>query len=229
VPIQFRCSHCNKSIKAPDNLGGKQAKCPKCGARVEVPAIISEAIGFPDDFDAFLQKQSSDAPQPPPPPLPPKARSSNAHSGLPNIPVTSAPRDNRTQGVKITRSQVLTRTLGLVAAGLYALFFLGAIAAQIFGDKTSETPGFVEVLPGLLFAPLLIVGGLVFYCAPTMVAYVREHQNTVPIMILNLVFGWTLLGWVGSLAWACSSDVKESRQYVRQVIVHESDESHGSS
>lgn len=38
---------------------------------------------------------------------------------------------------------------------------------------------------------------------PTFIAYRREHPNRVPILLVNLFFGWTLVGWVAALVWAC--------------------------
>lgn len=38
MPIEFHCHHCGKGIKAPDNAGGKQGKCPSCGGPVYVPS-----------------------------------------------------------------------------------------------------------------------------------------------------------------------------------------------
>lgn len=31
MAIEFHCEHCNHLIKAPDDAGGKQGKCPRCG------------------------------------------------------------------------------------------------------------------------------------------------------------------------------------------------------
>jgi hypothetical protein len=72
----------------------------------------------------------------------------------------------------------------------------------------------------MLFGAIVLVAGLLFYFAPTFIAYSRDHQNTMPIAVINTVFGWTLLGWVCCLAWSLSSDVKQSRVYVKKVIVH---------
>jgi 4-hydroxybenzoate polyprenyltransferase len=61
------------------------------------------------------------------------------------------------------------------------------------------------VTAGLLTAILLvacIVGGVV-YCIPTAIATNRGHPNALPILILNIAFGWTFVGWVGALIWAC--------------------------
>jgi hypothetical protein len=40
------------------------------------------------------------------------------------------------------------------------------------------------------------------YFATTWVALVRGHPNGVPIFLVNLLLGWTLLGWVAALVWS---------------------------
>jgi phage FluMu protein Com len=37
MPIEFRCSHCQKLLSTPEGSAGKQAKCPSCGAVVPIP------------------------------------------------------------------------------------------------------------------------------------------------------------------------------------------------
>ena len=39
---------------------------------------------------------------------------------------------------------------------------------------------------------------------PTLIAKSRNHPNTLPIFLVNLFFGWTFIGWVISLVWACT-------------------------
>ena len=39
---------------------------------------------------------------------------------------------------------------------------------------------------------------------PTLVAKSRNHPNTLPIFLVNFFFGWTFIGWVISLVWACT-------------------------
>ena len=39
---------------------------------------------------------------------------------------------------------------------------------------------------------------------PTLVAKFRNHPNTLAIFLVNLFFGWTFIGWVVSLIWACT-------------------------
>lgn len=49
---------------------------------------------------------------------------------------------------------------------------------------------------------LLVVLIFAFYFVPTLVAFLRQHKNKVPIFLLNLLLGWTLLGWAASLVWS---------------------------
>jgi len=37
---------------------------------------------------------------------------------------------------------------------------------------------------------------------PTSIAGYRAHQNTGAVAILNVLLGWTGLGWVAALAWS---------------------------
>jgi uncharacterized membrane protein YqaE (UPF0057 family) len=45
---------------------------------------------------------------------------------------------------------------------------------------------------------------LALYFLPTLVALLRGHHNGVAILVLNALLGWTLLGWVAALVWACT-------------------------
>jgi hypothetical protein len=43
---------------------------------------------------------------------------------------------------------------------------------------------------------------LLVYLLPAVVAYSRAHKQTAAITALNVLGGWTLLGWVVSFVWA---------------------------
>lgn len=43
------------------------------------------------------------------------------------------------------------------------------------------------------------------YFLPGLIAYMRGHHNAASIMLLNLLLGWTLLGWIGALVWSASA------------------------
>ena len=60
----------------------------------------------------------------------------------------------------------------------------------------------------------IIIGsllGLVVYFAPSMIARSRRHPSLVAIRVLNLLLGWTFLGWVVSLVWAYSGPDPSNR------------------
>jgi len=56
-------------------------------------------------------------------------------------------------------------------------------------------------VPVLLFLALA-------YFVPALIAFVREHHQKAAITALNLLLGWTFVGWAAAFIWACTA-VKE--------------------
>lgn len=56
----------------------------------------------------------------------------------------------------------------------------------------------MDVVVLLLFAGLVIF----VYFLPSFVALQRKHTNTTAICVLNILFGWSFIGWVAALVWA---------------------------
>ncbi len=52
----------------------------------------------------------------------------------------------------------------------------------------------------LLFATLM-------YFLPSIIAH--RKRNFAGIFMVNLLFGWTVVGWVIALVWACVADVRQ--------------------
>lgn len=50
-----------------------------------------------------------------------------------------------------------------------------------------------------------VVAVLVFYFLPSMIALARKHHNRMQIILLNLLLGWTFLGWIGALIWSAGT------------------------
>ena len=50
---------------------------------------------------------------------------------------------------------------------------------------------------------VLVVLGIIIYFVPSIVA--KNKKNLGAILCLNIFLGWTVLGWVGALVWACAS------------------------
>lgn len=43
---------------------------------------------------------------------------------------------------------------------------------------------------------------VLIYCLPAITAYQRKHKNAEAILALNLLTGWTIIGWIISLIWS---------------------------
>src|SRR5271170_1884653 len=62
--------------------------------------------------------------------------------------------------------------------------------------------------------PVSIVGWFIAfvllfpYFLPTIIAILRRKANTGGIFVLNLLLGWTLIGWIGALVWSLSADAQ---------------------
>ena len=54
-----------------------------------------------------------------------------------------------------------------------------------------------------------IIVGISVFLLPTIVATVRHKKNATAILILNLLGGWTVIGWVVALVWAFAADRQE--------------------
>jgi hypothetical protein len=67
-------------------------------------------------------------------------------------------------------------------------------------------PGLGEWL--ILLVPLLLIA----YFIPFLVAAGRKHRFTTAIGLINLLLGWTVVGWLAAMIWAVNRDVRELGQ-----------------
>lgn len=54
----------------------------------------------------------------------------------------------------------------------------------------------------VLVGIIVVIIGVALYFLPTIIAFNRKHTNKGIILLLDLLLGWTFLGWVGCLIWA---------------------------
>lgn len=73
-----------------------------------------------------------------------------------------------------------------------------------------------DVILGLL----LIVGSTAVYLLPTWVALLRKKRNTLPIFIVNLLCGWTGVGWLVALVWSLMTDTQPTNVVVTTTNVN---------
>jgi hypothetical protein len=48
----------------------------------------------------------------------------------------------------------------------------------------------------------------VVYFAPAITAFSRKHNNGSAIFVLNLLTGWTVLGWIISAVWCSTNNIE---------------------
>lgn len=58
------------------------------------------------------------------------------------------------------------------------------------------------------------IGALVLfsllYFIPSIISVYRHKKNGCAISVFNLMLGWTLIGWIIALIWACLTDSKST-------------------
>lgn len=81
---------------------------------------------------------------------------------------------------------------------LFTLFFGGgAVAIWIISFPGSALSS--------VFVVVVLIG---LYLLPSLVAAGRKHKNEGAIVALNLLLGWTLLGWIAALVWALTDNTR---------------------
>ena len=48
---------------------------------------------------------------------------------------------------------------------------------------------------------------LCVYFLPALIAALRRHHNQNAIVLTNLLFGWTVIGWVVALIWCTTGPI----------------------
>ena len=60
-----------------------------------------------------------------------------------------------------------------------------------------------------LFFVIVVVAGITVYFVPAIIAGVRGHMDRLAIFALNLLLGWTAIGWIAALIWSLTGNVQE--------------------
>jgi len=53
---------------------------------------------------------------------------------------------------------------------------------------------------------LLVLFGIFLYFLPSIIAH--NKRDFAAILLVNLLFGWTVIGWIIALVWACAAEHK---------------------
>lgn len=54
----------------------------------------------------------------------------------------------------------------------------------------------------IVFWTAVLAAGAAVYFLPAIVAFRRGHLNRNAILMLNLLLGWTVLGWAAAMVWS---------------------------
>lgn len=85
----------------------------------------------------------------------------------------------------------------MIVVRLIVLLFLVAYSYSMGQIPPDGLNPFGKLVASLffLFAPML-------YLLPSYEAWQRKHHNLTGVVLVNVLLGWTLLGWVIALVWS---------------------------
>lgn len=64
-----------------------------------------------------------------------------------------------------------------------------------------------------VFYLFVIILSIFIYFIPTIIAYKKDHKNKIIIFIVNLLSGYSIIGWIISFVWALSNfEIKNCRR-----------------
>lgn len=80
----------------------------------------------------------------------------------------------------------------------------------------------IALFPRPVGIPVLIIGGFGLYCLPSIITGIRSSANVVGIVLVNILLGWTAVGWVGALVWSLIDKTEQQKvaEQQRQAAMH---------
>lgn len=84
------------------------------------------------------------------------------------------------------------------------------VAEGLFAARQGEAAAGVALLGGMVCIGVL---ALAIYFIPFLLALVRGHPDTLAIFVLNILLGWTFVGWVLALVWSLTSKGRPPERY----------------
>lgn len=61
----------------------------------------------------------------------------------------------------------------------------------------------LDAVPAIIVLTIFLIA---LYFLPAIIANQRNHRNFVAILVVNVFFGWTILGWFAALIWSLTND-----------------------
>ena len=66
---------------------------------------------------------------------------------------------------------------------------------------------------------VLSVAIVVIYLLPTSIAFNRGHATPGTLMLVNVLFGWTMIAWIGCFIWAGTGATDAADAFYRRANV----------
>ncbi|NUQ65028.1 MAG: hypothetical protein HUU20_21395 [Pirellulales bacterium] len=199
MPIEFRCTGCNRLLRTADDTAGKQAKCPECGAVQSVPEMAGAPPPPPPHSSPFAGEPQSQPEEPENP-----YRSPDHAGQLPPVPAAGL---DAYALARVTAPAIALIVTGALGAGLKVLSLLVmAFQFNAFPIGNRDFPmmlhgGFGVAFDaiGLLLSLLVIYGALRMknlenYGLALASAIVALVPCISPCCLLGLPFGiWAIV------------------------------------
>ena len=97
----------------------------------------------------------------------------------------------------------LTREKKYLTAGIVLASMMLAMMVSLRPKWSHQVgPAFVNGIMEVISVILLVAFAAGFYFTPTIVAVAKKSKRAAALAALNLLLGWTLIGWVVALVWA---------------------------
>jgi positive regulator of sigma E activity len=68
-------------------------------------------------------------------------------------------------------------------------------------DNAKRRVAIGAILPMEIAERIFLVVGAIVYFVPTVLAWWMHVKSTRAIFYVNLVFGWTIVGWIVAMMW----------------------------
>jgi hypothetical protein len=57
-----------------------------------------------------------------------------------------------------------------------------------------------------------VILAIAFYFFPALNSYMGHKKKADAVLVLNLLLGWTVIGWIVALVWSVADDKKEENK-----------------
>lgn len=70
----------------------------------------------------------------------------------------------------------------------------------------------MSITAGLTLS-MMIVAAFYIYILPAIIATRRQHKRENAVLILTLLFGWTVVGWMLLFTWALTGEQRRPERF----------------